>query len=91
MSALAIVARWPDGVETSAPSAGDLLDAIAAVQWDAPLDRAAIKAVLSDRAWAWSRTAIDPLASDARFVAECARAGLFDLAYRRLDPGPGPE
>lgn len=94
MSRGVLVARWPDGVETVGASAGDLLDAIAAIQWDAPMDRPAIKAVLSDRAWAWSRSAVDPLAPDSRFVFDCAAAGLFDLTCRidtDLDPGPDPE
>lgn len=87
-----LVIRWPDGVEMRADNPGHLLDLIAKVQWD-DVDRDGVKHLLSDRAWAWSRTAIDPLAPDARFVMECVRARLFTLSFdaRRIDPGPEPE
>lgn len=78
---------WKGGAEMHAKDAGQLLDLIGEVQWTPTGDRQAVKRLLSERAWTWSRAAVDPLAEDEAFLIACGMAGLFTIV-RFAEPAP---
>lgn len=70
---------WPDGTSQEASSASALLDVLRAQSFTPAADTAAIKHLLSDRAWRLCDAAVDPLLDDEAFVRALAAAGLFGL------------
>ena len=63
-----VTVTWPDGSRSVGRTATELLDRLGAQQWE-PCSRAAMKRRLSDRAWSWDGTLIDPELDDAAFLA----------------------
>jgi hypothetical protein len=70
------VIRWPDGSRTVADTPEALIRAIGQLQWE-PIDELRTRQRLSDRAWVWSKTAIDETLPAREFVQQLAEADMF--------------
>lgn len=70
-----IAVLWPDNSITRATDAGALLTRVGAFQWS-PGDKTHTKSLLSDRAWVWSGSLVDPELSDDEFLDALELAGM---------------
>lgn len=71
---------WPDNTITSGWCAADVLTRVARRQW-APTSKTRVKHLLSDRAWVWSGSLVDPELSDDEFLDALERAEMV-LVFR---------
>ena len=71
---------WPDGTALPGEDPTDVLARLGRLQWT-PLDVAAMKAALSDRAYAWSGAVLDPLLPDDEFLTALDASGLCAVVY----------
>lgn len=82
---------FPDDTTIVGADATDVLRRLGFIQWT-PLDVEAMKRALSDRAFAWSGDAVDPLLSDEDFLDALNETGMaaVDHKGRRVPPKPEP-
>ena len=75
--------RFPNGLIIRGADPRDILDRIAAIQMmkHTP-DAKEMRQMLSDRAWVWSQSIVDPDASDLEFLIACAQARLFEFTIK---------
>lgn len=70
--------RWPDGSESKARTAYELLARLGKAQYD-PVDVMDMKDLLSLRAQTWSGKYIEPAQPDAPFLRELDRVGMIRI------------
>ena len=76
---------FPDGSELRAKGATEALKTLGSWQWDPVTATIAVKRAMSERAWVWTETAIDPDQDDDPFLDAMERAGLC-VVIRDPDP-----
>lgn len=90
------VSIWfPDGTVIRGVDATDALVRLGRIQWTPTEDTATIKAALSDRAWGWNRSALNPALPDDQFLtaldASAMVAVIYGPAKAPKPPSPGLE
>lgn len=84
----AVIVTFADGYRVVGETATDWLEAMASKDWNWNDDPStyAMKSALSDRAFAWSGAAIDPLLSDDDFLTALGESGLCFVRRGGRDP-----
>ena len=75
-----VTVSWPDGTRTVGRTATELLARLGEVQWQ-PCDVPGMKQRLSDRAWAWDGSLLDPLLPDDAFLAALGASTMADVEW----------
>jgi len=73
-----IVIEWDDGSVTGGDSPESVIQEISKVQWNRYSTEEMLY-VLSDRAWIWSHSAIDPEMPIAEFIKKMEEAGMWKI------------
>ena len=69
---------WPDGTTIMGRDATEALQRLGEEQWT-PCDVAEMKQQLSDRAWVWNRSAVDPELPDDQFFEPLHETGMCEI------------
>lgn len=81
---------FPDGTVLDGDHALDVIARLGRLQWE-PRDPDAMKELLSDRAWVWSRTAVDPGLPPDEFLDALDAAGLLAVERRPAKATPAED
>jgi hypothetical protein len=77
---VSVALYWPDGTALPGEDATDVLARLGRLQWQ-PLEVAAMKAALSDRAWALLGVPLNPSLPDDEFLTALDASGLCAVVY----------
>jgi hypothetical protein len=86
---VSVALHFPDGTVLRASTASDVLAIWDHLQWTPVKDPDRVKAALSERAWQWSATAIDPSLPDDEFLTALEGAGLCAVSWSGEKAKPG--
>lgn len=77
---MAVRLIFPDETELAGVDATDVLRRLGNIQWT-PTDVAETKVALSDRAWAWNNSLLDPLLPDSEFLMALDDTGMVAVDW----------
>jgi hypothetical protein len=75
---MTVTIKWVDGTMHSGSTPEAVMAKVIDCQWT-PYTVDQMRAVLSDRAWVWSRTAVDPGLPLREFFEELERADMLSI------------